>query len=327
MTARLRDDPDVLNVLVARAADYYGVSAAYIEKDFWVTEVLRVASRTRTVRLPDGNSADTTFIFKGGTSLSRVFGLIQRFSEDIDLIAVFDKEAATAARHKVLKLVDAEVSEHVGTLGEVVPGSSTTGIKRYTNYRYPVVVDDGGLKEGVLLELGSRGGTYPAAVHSYRSMLADFALAEIAEDEDVWEEFAPFDVLTLSPERTLFEKVAAVHDAAARSDHSALAKLGRHFYDIHCLLASAEVRHALVALGDAGLSALVEDINVHSAQARFPWTPRPEGGYAESPAFDPDHESRVAIAVGFEASQGLIYGRQPTLEDITDLVAEHRGLL
>ncbi|WP_152364370.1 nucleotidyl transferase AbiEii/AbiGii toxin family protein [Microlunatus speluncae] len=327
MTVRLRDDPDALNVLVARAADYYGISAAYIEKDFWVTEVLRVASRTRPVRLPDGHSADTTFIFKGGTSLSRVFGLTQRFSEDIDLIAVFNDEAAPGARHKILKLVDAEVSAHVGTAGDVVPGSSTTGIKRYTNYRYPVETAGSGLKEGVLLELGSRGGTFPVVVHSYRSMLTDFVLAEIPEDEHVWEEFAPFDVTTLSPERTLLEKIAAVHDAAARSDTGALAKFGRHFYDIHCLLANVGVRQALVALGDAGLSALVEDINSHSAQAGFPWTPRPDGGYAESPAFDRDHESRAAIAVGVQAAQELVYGVRPTLEDITEIVAEHRDLL
>jgi len=47
MTVRLRDDPDALNVLVSRAALHEGVNPAYVGKDFWVTEVLRVAPQPR----------------------------------------------------------------------------------------------------------------------------------------------------------------------------------------------------------------------------------------------------------------------------------------
>lgn len=327
MSARLRDDPDALNVLITRTADHHGIRAAYVEKDFWVTEVLRIASQTRAVRMPDESLADVTFMFKGGTSLSRVFGLIQRFSEDIDLLAVFPKGALSVARHNVLKKVDADVSAHLGVKGEVVPNSSTTGIKRYTTYLYSAEVTDQDLKEGVLLELGSRGGTHPAAIHSYRSMVCDYAISELEDDEDTWEEFAPFDLHVLSPERTLLEKLAAVHDAASRTTESALAKGGRHFYDIHHLLESTEVQKALSTLGPDGVAALVDDINQHSAEAEFTWTPRPDNGYADSPAFDPSHSSRDAIVAGYRAAQGLIYGTRPTLEDVANIVRRHRDLL
>lgn len=49
---------------------------------------------------------------------------------------------------------------------------------------HPVTEYDHGLKEGVLLELGSRGGTYPAGRHEYRSMVADYALTELGETDD-----------------------------------------------------------------------------------------------------------------------------------------------
>lgn len=327
MTARLRDEPDALSALINRAAEHYGIRAAYVEKDFWVTEVLRSASPTRPVVLPDGSSADVTFIFKGGTSLSRVFGVIQRFSEDIDLLAVFPPEAKPAARHKVLKQVDADVSEHLDTRGDVVPNSSTNGIKRYTTYQYPAESTDEYLKEGVLLELGSRGGTHPAAVHPFRSIVCDYAITELQESEDTWEEFASFDVHVLSPERTLFEKIAAVHDAASRQDNSALLRAGRHFYDIHHLLENEEVKNALEDLGPDGVQALVDDINEHSENAGFTWSPRPDDGYADSPAFDPTHPSRKPIVEGFEAAQVLIYGDRPTLEQLDDIIRNQRDLV
>tara|TARA_R110002051_G_scaffold60578_15_gene111100 strand:+ start:2548 stop:3531 length:984 start_codon:yes stop_codon:yes gene_type:complete len=327
MTARLRNDPDALAGLIDRAAQHLDIRAAYVEKDFWVTEVLRVASQNRTVLLPDGSSASVDFIFKGGTSLSRVFGLIERFSEDIDLLAVFPSDAKLPARHKVLKLVDAEVSAHLDIVGKVTPNGSTTGVKRYTTYQYSTEQTDQDLKEGVLLELGSRGGTYPAQVHPYRSMVSDYAISVLNEDDSVWEEFAPFDVNVLSPERTLLEKIAAVHDAASRTDESALAKGGRHFYDIHRLLEAPEVQNALGTLGADGVKALVDDINEHSNDAGFSWTPRPAAGYADSPAFDPSHASRESIATAYKAAHGLIYGTHPTLDDIAEIVQHRRDLL
>jgi hypothetical protein len=137
-------------------------------------------------------------------------------------------------------------SESIGVAG-AVPDRLEEGVKRYTTYRYPVTEYDEGLKEGVLLELGSRGGTHPAGLHSNRSMVADYAITELGETEDTWEEFASFMVNVLAPERTLLEKIAAVHDAATRGDTDTLLRHGRHFYDIDRLLNTSTVIEALDA--------------------------------------------------------------------------------
>ena len=328
MSERLRGNLDDLDALVARTATARGLPAPYVEKDFWVTEVLRAAAVDRVVVMPDGSTAPVTFLFKGGTSLSRVFGIVDRFSEDVDLLAVFPEGAATNARHKVLKQVDTDVTAHLGLIkGEVVVGASTTGVKRYTTYHYPMTEYDEGLKEGVLLELGSRGGTHPAGRHSYRSMVADYAIGELGETEDTWEEFASFTVNVLAPERTLLEKIAAVHDAADRGDIATLFKHGRHFYDIDRLLNTASVVEALDALGPDGFAELVEDINAHSDGAGFSWSRRPEGGYADSPAFDPKADVGEAIRTGFDAAQALIHGTQISLDDVTTTVLANRERL
>lgn len=328
MTERLRDNPDDLEALVGITAEALGMPAVYVEKDFWVTEVLRAASIDRSVELPDGSTAPVTFTFKGGTSLSRVFGIIERFSEDVDLLAVFPSEAAAGARHKVLKEVDQAARSHLALVNpQILVGSSTTGIKRYTTYLYPTGNSDPSLKEGVLLELGSRGGTQPSATHSYRSLVAEHAITTLGESEATWEEFAEFSVNVLAPERTLFEKLAAVHDAASRADRDALLKHGRHFYDIRCLLRDEQVTNAIEALGSEGVRALVDDIDSQSAAAGFSSTPRPIEGYAHSPAFDRAHPTRGAIEAGYEAAQALIYGVLVSLDEVIDTVHHRRELL
>ena len=78
------------------AASRLDTLPGYVEKDFWVCLVLD----TLYNRLPDGHP---NLLFKGGTSLSKAFGLIERFSEDIDLVVYrdglgFEGERGTAAR-------------------------------------------------------------------------------------------------------------------------------------------------------------------------------------------------------------------------------------
>lgn len=328
MTTRLRDHPDDLTALIQQTADARGIPVSHVEKDFWVTEVLRAASAPREIRLTDGSMAPVTFTFKGGTSLSRVFGIIDRFSEDVDIVAHFPDGASSQARHTVLKAVDRAVQEHLGVAKEHVEvRSSTTGVKRYTAYPYRMQERNRDLKDRVVLELGSRGGGAPSASHPYYSFVADFALSVLGGTTSDWEEFAAFDVLVLGPERTLLEKLAAVHDAASRLDTERLLRSGRHFCDIYRLLRDSRVVEALSALGERGIAALAADIDSHSLVGEFSVTPRPPGGYAESPAFDEAHECFPSIEAGVEASRALVYGEAVAMKDIIQTVRANHFLI
>lgn len=161
----------------------------------------------------------------------------------------------------------------------------------------------------------------------YRSLVADHAITVLGEDESVWEEFASFAVNVLAPERTLFEKLAAVHDAASRNDTAALLKHGRHFYDIHRLVENAQVVAVLDAIDPIEKRKLIDDIDQQSVAAGFSSTSRPEDGYASSPAFDPDHPARAAIEAGYVAAQQLIYGELISLDDAFASVHRRRELL
>jgi predicted nucleotidyltransferase component of viral defense system len=114
---RLRDSLDDLDALLGQAADALNRPYAFLEKDFWAMEVLRVASRERPIALRDGTTGTVRTVFKGGTSLSRVYGLIDRFSEDVDLLVIFPDEAGGSSetqRDKLLKGIQAEVHQHLG---------------------------------------------------------------------------------------------------------------------------------------------------------------------------------------------------------------------
>lgn len=328
MTPRLREHPDELEALVGVTAEALAMPAAYVEKDFWVTEVLRASSIVRTVTMPDGTTQPVTFTFKGGTSLSRVFSIVERFSEDIDLLAEFPLGASMPARHRTLKAVDAEVRTHLGfSTDRVLVGSSTEGVKRYTTYLYSAANRSEDLKEGVLLELGSRGGTHPSSTHSLRSLVADHAIGSLGDEESTWEEFATFSVYVLSPVRTLFEKLAAVHDAATRQESAALRKHGRHFYDIHRLVRDPGVIAELEALDNQARQNLVDDIEQQSNAAGFSSTPRPEDGYASSPAFDASDPSRPDIEAGYDAAEALIHGARVSLDGAIASVQLARDLI
>ena len=95
MSRRLIDDPDAVSVLAARTADATGIPAAHVEKDFWVTEVLRGVAAAAA-------EWDVEVWFKGGTSLSKVFGMIDRFSEDVDMLVVLPP-GSVGAQDRVLR--------------------------------------------------------------------------------------------------------------------------------------------------------------------------------------------------------------------------------
>lgn len=88
---RLRDDLDELRAAVDTVAQQLGIPAAHVEKDFWLTEALRGACAT-------ASAENVAPVFKGGTSLSKVYGLIERFSEDVDLLIVSPSRTARRPR-------------------------------------------------------------------------------------------------------------------------------------------------------------------------------------------------------------------------------------
>lgn len=116
---RLRDHPADLAAITSEASARLQLPLADIEKDFWVVELLRSIARP----VEDG-----LLIFKGGTSLSKAYEIIERFSEDVDVLVAPREGLSGGARDRLLKAVATRAAEDMGLEGRLV--SSTTGVKR-----------------------------------------------------------------------------------------------------------------------------------------------------------------------------------------------------
>ena len=329
---RLRDDVEALTAAVQRAAAHFGIIDAFVEKDFWVTEVLRSVASGTTVTVA-GVETPVTAIFKGGTSLSRVFGLTERFSEDVDILIAFPEGASLASRDRALKQIVDRCREHLGTAVTAASVTSTKGVKRNVEFAYPRLFANAIVREAVLLEMGSRGGPEPHESRTLHSMVAEYASEVLGKGAETWAEFAPVTIATLNPERTLLEKCALLHNLAVRFEEGDetsmdyMGRAGRHYYDVRCLISNEDVRAALAAMGTEGVAALVEDINVRSAKAGWRFVPRPEAGFGASPAFDPSAACQRVAAQSYTIALGMVHGYKPSLADCLTAINANGHLL
>ncbi len=315
MSSRLINDPDAVAVLAARASDAIGIPAAHVEKDFWVTEVLR-----GVVAAADEQNVEV--LFKGGTSLSKVFSLIDRFSEDVDMLVVLPAGSARA-QDRVLKRLADGACQSTGIVGTVDGSATTKGVKRSVRFHYSDLdVGDQGIANGVLLELGTRGGALGSTRAAVRSLIAEY-LPEIAGEPEA----APVEVRVLAPWRTLAEKLVLLHTAHTSPQPAAAVKGARHFYDVYRLLDRPEVRSGVA---EAGIGALTRDVCTYSRAAGLPAVDRPTAGFAASPAFTGGpHIAAVADECENRVVGQLLWpGRShPSPRDCVELVQLHADLL
>lgn len=319
---RFRDTREFEATLDAAAAAL-DISATAVEKDYWAGEVLRA--------LALGHSED--FIFKGGTSLSKGYGIIERFSEDIDIL-VLPGDRGRGTVDKLMKAMGDTAAAGVGGRAEST-GGSETGRHRSFKVHYPSRREATPLiSTTVLLELGVRGGPDPHEVVSIGSLLGralDAAGTSLLEFEDL----APFDVRVLHPARTLLEKLAYIHrlarDLVIHDELMPDARSGRHFYDVHCLLGEPHVLEFLKKRDEMEMAIRdIDAITVAYFGASKDSSSRPVGGFASSPAFDPASSASTRLRAAYETTMPELYfGDEPlpTWDEVCSTVTDAAELL
>jgi predicted nucleotidyltransferase component of viral defense system len=209
----------------------------YIEKDYWVTVALHTIFHS-----PIGNQA----VFKGGTALSKCHKLIERFSEDVDIVVLSSPgESGNQLKNKIKA-----VTEIVST---VIPEIEIDGITnkmgqirktahKYNRENFKGVF--GQVREYIIIEaswLGSYEPFIEAPVSSYISEMMN-----VTGTNDLISQYQlqPFTVKVLSKERTLCEKIMSlVRFSQTEDPYTDLSNKIRHIYDIHRMLENAGVRN------------------------------------------------------------------------------------
>ena len=244
-----RERADILRTVAARS----GRPAIILEKDIWVCWVLQAL-----FSMPDPHP----MAFKGGTSLSKVYRIIDRFSEDVDVTLDyrafndgFDPFVDDASRNQI-RLFSERLKGRVATyirdvvapaLGAAADGLAADGghdIRigddgETIRFAYPSAVEDphGYVRSEVLLEFGGRNVIDPNEQHTINADMAD-----LTPDLD----YPAAAVTVLSPVRTFWEKATLIHVECHRrrlANHPE--RLSRHWFDLTRLAAHDIGRAAL----------------------------------------------------------------------------------
>ena len=212
-----------------------GIKSIFIEKDYWIC---------RSLSLMSAGDEHNRAVFKGGTSLTKAYGIGARFSEDID-VAIFD--ACTLSGNQLKNLIRKTSKDMSAGLDElVIPGITSKGSHYHKAfYTYPRAINVeqvGAIKAGqILVEINSFANPYPFERCTLTSFLTDF-LQESGNGQII-EEYGmqPFEVNVLDRRRTLTEKmVSLVRCSLADQYMPQLSAKIRHFYDLHYLLQDEE---------------------------------------------------------------------------------------
>ncbi|MCL1826146.1 MAG: nucleotidyl transferase AbiEii/AbiGii toxin family protein [Betaproteobacteria bacterium] len=323
--------------LFLKAATRLGTPLQNVEKDFWVTWVLALLFGGR-------QAGEPRLLFKGGTSLSKAYGLISRFSEDID-ITVFrqdigqdvdatDLEKLTGKqqrlrlerirkacqdyiqnflRERLNRQIEAAFCEARLDAPEPPVFLDPDDPDRQTLLiRYPTIISgsDVYIQPTVKIEAGARSALDPHRLVELRPYIAD--------DMRMIDLTVP-NITTIDAERTFWDKIVILHGLRCWHDNRGILRhqghrASRHYYDLHMMWrsplgqqAAANQTLALDCTHHALMFFNSTDLDlVHAHPGSFKIAPSPP--------------MENALRSDYRAMQGMIFGETPKFEDILDSV-------
>ncbi|MCO6486238.1 MAG: nucleotidyl transferase AbiEii/AbiGii toxin family protein [Saprospiraceae bacterium] len=231
----LHSNKELLQDAILATAEYLDMRDIYVEKDYWVTVALYEIFHSDIAN---------QFIFKGGTALSKCHKLIERFSEDIDMVVLRNKgENDNQLKRKIRAL--SKVVEKVIPEIEVEGLTNKMGNIRKTVHQYDKLFegDFGQVREQVVIEATWLGNFEPYSEMQVSSYVYDMMKAK-GQDELIEQyNMAPFTIQVLSKLRTLCEKIMSLVRFSRTIDAiTNLRNKIRHIYDIHQMLKDEEVQ-------------------------------------------------------------------------------------
>ncbi len=232
-----------------------GLLPAAVEKDWWVSMALHTV-----FNLPFAEH----LVFKGGTSLSKGWNLIERFSEDIDLaidrsFLGFEGDLSKTQVRKLRKVSCAFIEvEFLKVLADKIKELEIPDVELSVQsfkdsdtdplvieWNYPALTEQNEyLRPRVLIEIGSRSLMEPVEPREIRSLVGQQYSAQAFADKS-------FNVQTVLPKRTFLEKIFLLHEEFQKpAEHIRVDRLSRHLYDIEKLM---DTDHGQQALEDQSL--------------------------------------------------------------------------
>ncbi len=290
--------------LIRIVAEEQGIAPALVEKDYWIMQSLYGLQQL-----------GLTFELKGGTSLSKGYGLISRFSEDIDIRIEppADPPVMTGRNHDKPAHVQSR-KDFYDRLAQTIAIDGVTSVERDTAFddtrqyrsggiRLTYASINGsveGLKDGVLLEVGF-DDVAPNQARDISSWAYDVAASRVEIIDN-----RALGVACYHPGHTLVEKLQAISTKFRQQQETGAfpPNFMRHYYDVYSLLQDPTVQAFVGTQGYLD----------HKAK-RFPKADNPV--IAENEAFVlSDPKTRATLQKAYAASSALYFRGQPAFDDI-----------
>ena len=306
---------DELDAILQEVSNAKGLSKAIVEKDLWVCVVLDY--------LFNKNPWRDNLAFKGGTSLSKAYNLIERFSEDIDLILDWQvlgyrkteplEERSQNQQDKLNKEILAKTSEFLQTT--FIPRIKED-LSRLISRDLQIIYEDDAIIIGygnsyadesilhaIRLEIGALAAWTPTQATTIRPYIAESYPNQFND--------AFVEVRTTTPERTFWEKITILHREAFRPEGSPIPpRMSRHYYDIY--------RMAKLGILDRALQNPDLLSQVAAFKAKFypqKWAHYELVKLGTLRLIPPTHNLR-SLQRDYAAMAGMIYGERPEFDEL-----------
>lgn len=230
---KLHQDKVLFKEAVTATAQSMDIRDIYIEKDYWVTFALHHIF---------SDKIGDEVVFKGGTALSKCFSIIERFSEDIDLVVLKNEEETDNQLKRKIRKISKSLEEN---LPEIKMDGITNkkGMIRKTAHQYPknFTGEYGQVRQAIIIEASWLGNFEPFENKQVISFIGQMMLnnnqSELAKNYGM----EAFDVRVLKPTRTICEKIMSlVRFSHTKNPIADLRNKIRHIYDLHQLLKNPE---------------------------------------------------------------------------------------
>jgi hypothetical protein len=245
-----KNKPEERNAIFEAIGNDIGIPASAVEKDWWVVQTLALIQELESA---------PHIVFKGGTSLSKAWNIIERFSEDIDLaldksfLGIDEcttvkqvKKLRSATRNYIYKNFIPELQNKFNAVGfsdvkvELYEeeGENLEPVQILVKYQ-TCTSPSSYTKPEVKIEIGSRSLREPFTEREFASLVGEHYKGKSFAD-------APITVPCVNPERTFLEKLFLLHEEFQKpEDEIRVDRLSRHLYDVEMLMRTEYAETAL----------------------------------------------------------------------------------
>lgn len=245
----LHEDKENFRDVVEQVAARTGRAIAVIEKDYYVTLILKLLSKQLS-----------NCVFKGGTSLSKGFHVINRFSEDIDI--TFDEHIGEARRKKLKNVILKGISDELGmSISNWEDIQSDRDYNAYLfSYDSVAGIEDDRILQNVKLETVLGSYAFPTDIVTIDNYIGNYFKERDREDLATQFSLEDFPMKLQSLERTYIDKIFALCDYYIQGRSK---RCSRHLYDIYKLT-------SLIEFGDNFTKLYVEVMEHRAKMSRCP---------------------------------------------------------